>query len=75
MRERTRDAARATCTCRSLPTCRWSTLSAAYRQLVQVARALAFDCRVLVLDEPTTSLTDAEVDHLFRVLRELKRAA
>ena len=42
--------------------------SAAYAQLVQVARALAFDCRVLVLDEPTTSLTDAEVDHLFRVL-------
>jgi hypothetical protein len=39
---------------------------------VQVARALAFDCRVLVLDEPTTSLTDAEVDHLFGVLRRLK---
>jgi ABC-type sugar transport system ATPase subunit len=47
-------------------------VSAAYAQLVQVARALAFDCRVLVLDEPTTSLTDAEVDHLFQVLVELK---
>ena len=47
-------------------------LSAAYRQLVQVARALAFDCRILALDEPTTSLTDAEVDHLFRVLADLK---
>ncbi len=46
--------------------------SAAHAQLVQVARALAFDCRVLVLDEPTTSLTDAEVDHLFRILFELK---
>ena len=43
-------------------------VSAADAQLVQVARALAFDCRVLVLDEPTTSLTDAEVDHLFRIL-------
>ena len=32
-------------------------LSAAHAQLVQVARALAFECRVLVLDEPTTSLT------------------
>jgi rhamnose transport system ATP-binding protein len=41
-------------------------------QLVQVARALAFDCRVLVLDEPTTSLTDAEVDHLFAVVADLK---
>jgi ABC-type sugar transport system ATPase subunit len=49
------------------------TLSAAERQLLQVARALAFDCRILVLDEPTTSLTDAEADHLFDVLRDLKR--
>jgi rhamnose transport system ATP-binding protein len=48
-------------------------LPAAYCQLVQVARALAFDCHVLVLDEPTTALTDAEVDHLFGVLADLKR--
>ena len=47
-------------------------VSAANAQLVQVARALAFECRVLVLDEPTTSLTDAEVDHLFRILLDLK---
>jgi ABC-type sugar transport system ATPase subunit len=33
-------------------------LSAAHRQLLQVARALTFDCRILVLDEPTTALTD-----------------
>ncbi len=48
-------------------------LSAAYRQLLQVARALAFECRILVLDEPTTSLTDSEADHLFAVLQKLKR--
>jgi ABC-type sugar transport system ATPase subunit len=48
-------------------------LSAAERQLLQVARALAFDCRMLVLDEPTTALTDAEADRLFDVLRELRR--
>lgn len=47
-------------------------VSAAHAQLVQVARALAFECRVLALDEPTTSLTDAEVDHLFAVLNRLK---
>jgi rhamnose transport system ATP-binding protein len=47
-------------------------VSAANAQLVQVARAIAFDCRVLVLDEPTTSLTDAEVDHLFKILAALK---
>jgi rhamnose transport system ATP-binding protein len=47
-------------------------LPAAHRQLLQVARALAFDCEILVLDEPTTSLTDAETDHLFAVLQRLK---
>jgi len=47
-------------------------VSTACAQLVQVARALAFDCRVLVLDEPTTSLTDAEVDHLFSVVAGLR---
>ena len=54
------------------PDVRMEHVSAAYAQLVQVARAIAFDCRVLVLDEPTTSLTDAEVEHLFRVVLALK---
>jgi rhamnose transport system ATP-binding protein len=54
------------------PDVRMEHVSAANAQLVQVARALAFECGVLVLDEPTTSLTDAEVEHLFRVLVGLK---
>src|SRR5262245_49383596 len=54
------------------PDVRAESLSAAHRQLPQVARALAFDCRVLVLDEPTTALTDAEADHLFAVLQRLQ---
>jgi ABC-type sugar transport system ATPase subunit len=48
-------------------------LSTAHRQLLQVARALAFDCSILVLDEPTTSLTDAETNHLFTVLQKIRR--
>jgi ABC-type sugar transport system ATPase subunit len=47
-------------------------LSAAHRQLLQVARALAFQCSILVLDEPTTALTGAEADHLFAVLAKLE---
>jgi ABC-type sugar transport system ATPase subunit len=54
------------------PADRLESLPLAHRQLVQVARALAFDCRLLVLDEPTTSLTGAETDDLFRVLDALR---
>lgn len=54
------------------PDVRMEHLSPAYVQLVQVARALAFECRVLVLDEPTTALTDVEAAHLYAVLAGLK---
>ena len=71
MRERTR-ALLADLHLAVSPDAEAESLSAAHRQLLQVARALAFECRILVLDEPTTSLTDAETDHLFAVLERLK---
>jgi ABC-type sugar transport system ATPase subunit len=55
------------------PDTRAEELSAAHRQLLQVARALTFECQILVLDEPTTALTDGEADHLFAVLESLKK--
>jgi ribose transport system ATP-binding protein/D-xylose transport system ATP-binding protein len=48
-----------------------SSLSAAQRQLVMVARALALRPSVLMLDEPTTSLSGREADRLFDVMRSL----
>jgi ABC-type sugar transport system ATPase subunit len=49
-----------------------SRLSVAQKQLVQIVRALAFEPKVLALDEPTASLSEGEVEVLFRILRGLK---
>jgi len=47
-------------------------LSAAQKQLIQIARALSAEVRVLFLDEPTSSITEHEAGVLFAILRELK---
>ncbi|CAN7501126.1 sugar ABC transporter ATP-binding protein [Variovorax sp. LjRoot84] len=47
-------------------------LSISSQQLVEIAKALTLDCKVLILDEPTAALTDNESAALFRVLHDLK---
>ena len=47
-------------------------LSMPEQQLVEIARALGAEARILIMDEPTASLSDKEVDRLFRVIGDLK---
>jgi len=47
-------------------------LSAADQQLVEIAKALSTDARVLVMDEPTAALSSREVERLFAIIRQLK---
>lgn len=48
------------------------TCSIAIQQMVAIARAVDMDCKVLILDEPTSSLDDREVELLFTLMRDLK---
>jgi rhamnose transport system ATP-binding protein len=49
-------------------------LSVAQQQTVEIARALSLDAQLLIMDEPTSSLTPAEVEELFRIVRRLRQA-
>jgi len=54
------------------PTQELSSCSIAVQQMVAIARAIDMDCKILILDEPTSSLDDDEVNKLFALMRELK---
>lgn len=47
-------------------------LTVGKQQMVEIAKAVSHDLRVLILDEPTAALTDAEIDELFTIMRDLK---
>ena len=54
------------------PTALVSTLSVAEQQLVEIAKAISLDAKVLIMDEPTASLTSTEVELLYNLIRRLK---
>ena len=47
-------------------------LSVSQMQMLEIAKAVSYKSKVLILDEPTSSLTENEVNHLFRIVRKLK---
>ena len=54
------------------PTIMVSELKTSEKQLLEICRALYMDAKLLILDEPTTALSNNEIDHLFGILRKLK---
>ena len=54
------------------PRARVGDLTVARQQMVEIAKALSFDSRVLIMDEPTAALSNQEVEDLFRIVRQLR---
>ncbi len=48
-------------------------LDASYKQIVEIARALLFDAKLIIMDEPTTSLTEVEIERVFDMMRAVKK--
>ncbi len=53
------------------PDAKMNSLSVAERQIVEIAKAISNNAKVIIMDEPTSALADAEVAMLFRIIREL----
>lgn len=55
------------------PKTRVSSLTVAKQQMVEIAKALSFDSKVLIMDEPTAALSDSEITELFKIIEDLKK--
>lgn len=54
------------------PKIKMAKLSVSQRQMVEIAKAVSYNAKILVLDEPTSSLTQEEVGHLFKIINKLR---
>lgn len=52
---------------------RLGTLSTAQQQVVEIAKALSYQCKILIMDEPTSSLTSQEITQLFELIEQVKK--
>ena len=59
---------------RSIPAAKVGDLRIGDQQMVEIAKALAFDAAIVIMDEPTSALSDSEVARLFRVIADLRAA-
>ena len=49
-----------------------STMPVSQRQMAEIAKAVSFNSKIIVFDEPTSSLTEEEVEHLFKIINMLR---
>ncbi|WP_071913952.1 galactose/methyl galactoside ABC transporter ATP-binding protein MglA [Aeromonas sp. SCS5] len=54
------------------PRVKVATLSVSQMQMVEIAKAFSYDAKIVIMDEPTSSLTEKEVSHLFKIINKLK---
>ncbi|GFP78233.1 galactose/methyl galactoside ABC transporter ATP-binding protein MglA [Clostridium fungisolvens] len=54
------------------PRSKVNTLSVSQMQMVEIAKAVSYDSKIIVMDEPTSSLTEKEVNHLFKIINKLR---
>ncbi len=55
------------------PDMKVSDLNISNQQIVEIAKALSMQCKVLILDEPTAALSEAEANALFKIIKKLKK--
>lgn len=56
------------------PTEKVGRLSVSHQQIVEIAKAISYDAKIIIFDEPSATLTDVEIDQLFKIMGELRNS-